>query len=173
MSNTRAEPTPAHTQGLDIAIQIPTGISEPLMKNKMDPWRVYPGLKIYSITAHNSSRVSGKMLMPPLSLIAALTSFIVKPDESTGRVHSHIHLCAAPGSSSLPVTVSDRQMTSAWPRAALGMWHLILIKQNKGGLWWYHLRVAHPPAPLTLLPLSHNTRLSFPSNRVSVSLLCV
>lgn len=122
------------------------------------------------ITAHISSQVSGKMLMHSLSIIAALTSFIVKPDESTGRVHSYIHLRGAPGSSRLPVIVSDRQMTSAWPRAALGMRHLFLIKQNKGGLWWYHMRVAPPPHTL---PLSHDRRLPFPSNRVSVSLLCV
>ena len=36
-------------------------------------------------------------------------------------------------------------MTSACPQAALGMRHLFLIKQNKGGLWWYHLGVMAPP----------------------------
>ena len=87
--------------------------------------------------AHIKSQVSMKMLMRSLSVIAALTSFIVGPDESTDRVHPVIHsfiYTRFPAETGLPVIVSDRQMTSACPRAALGMRHLFLIKQNKGGL---------------------------------------
>lgn len=112
------------------------------------------------------------MLMPFPSIIVALTSFIVGPDESTSTVtHSPAHLRAVfRQRRGFPVIVSDRQMTSACPRVALGRRHLLLIKQNKGGLWWYHLGVAPPPPTLSL---SHDRRLPFPSNRVSVSLLCV
>lgn len=87
------------------------------------------------------------MLMPFPSIIVALTGFIVGPDESTSTVtHSLAHLRVVfRQRRGFPVIVSDRQMTSACPRVALGRRHLLLIKQNKGGLWWYHLGVAPPP----------------------------
>lgn len=54
-----------------------------------------------------------------LSIITALTSFIVRPDESTSRVLSYIHLRAAPGSSRqrgfLSLCLTDR-----WHQRALG-----------------------------------------------------
>lgn len=120
------------------------------------------------IIAQIKSRGAQKMLICPWSLLwpVLLLDLLNRPAES-GYSFINVQL---PAAVRLPVIVSDRQVTSACPRVALGMRHLCLIKQNKGGLWWYHLGVtAHPPT----LSLWHDRRLLFPSNRVSVSPLCV
>lgn len=104
------------------------------------------------------------MQMHSLSIISALTSFIVSIDESTSTAHSDTHpfTCGSWQARRLPVIVSDKQMTSACPRAAQGMRHCFFIRQNKAELWWYHLKVTTPLPTPTTLSQSDNSKLPCP-----------
>lgn len=135
----------------DIAMWIPNSITAALMKSNMHSPRAVQGL---SSAQDISQHISGpeylrkcKCILCPLSMPwpVWLWDLMNSAAESIQSfIYRRLGAAAAAAAVRLPVIVSDRQMTSACPPAALGMRHLFLIKQNKGGLWWYHLGVTAP-----------------------------